>query len=285
MDPRIELTTQIGDSLRVDYMLGCVSRVTAPYTTGWRTIPSTVFNQWQHTRTLVEVENGPSVTAEDGQGILIGTGIRHRLTLTSRGHATCRWAHMNGTVLDSLDAFTLLNMPLLTDRMSADAMGDVCEELFALPSAGDDLALGVMARRKELAFKLFAAICAVSPHDLAAVKMIGKMRRVLPCLTLIQQQLAESVTRESLAAQMGLTPTRFHTVFRRATGMAPMRYVRQVRLQHAQRLLLDTTLSVAEVGARIGCRDPFHFSRMFKTATGKSPGAYRREIQKLISAV
>ena len=97
--------------------------------------------------------------------------------------------------------------------------------------------------------------------------------------------MAGSVTRESLAAQMGLTPTRVHTVFRRATGMAPMRYVRQLRIRHAQRLLMETTLSVAEVGARIGCRDPFHFSRMFKTATGKSPGAYRREIQKSIRAV
>ena len=278
----LKLATLIGDSLRFDFMQACVSRVTAPYTTGWRTIPGAVFNQWQHARMLVEVENGPRVTADDGQGILIGTGIRHRLTLTSRGHATCRWAHMNCTVLDTLDAFTLLNMPLLTDRASADAMGDVCEEIFALPSAGADLSLGVIARRKELAFKLFAAICSVSTHDLAGIKMIGEMQRVLPCLTMIQRQMAGSITREALAAQMGLSPTRFHTVFRRATGMAPMRYVRQLRIRHAQRLLLDTTLSVAEVGARIGFSDQFHFSRMFKTAIGKSPDAYRREIQQSI---
>jgi AraC-like DNA-binding protein len=285
MNPSIKLATLIEDSLRFDFMLGCVSRVTAPYTTGWRTLPCAIFNQWQHARVLVEVENGPSVTADDGQGILTGTGVRHRLTLASKGNATCRWAHMNGTVLEALDAFSLLDMPLLTDRASADTMGNVCEELFALQSPGDDLSLGVMARRKELAFKLFAAICSVSTHDLAGIKMIGKMRRVLPCLTLIQREMAGSVTREVLAAAMGLSPTRFHTVFRRATGMAPMRYVRQFRIRHAQRLLLDTTLSVAEVGARIGFSDPFHFSRMFKTAIGKSPGAYRQEIKKSIRAV
>jgi len=277
-DPNLERL--IEQSLRFDHVESSVSHVVSPYTTGWRTLPHGVFNQWIHDRVLVELENGPRVTARNRQGILIGPGIRHRLTVATPGHAICRWSHVQFNVLDSLDAFSLLDLPLLIDRTAADQMGDVSEELAALPlKRKGELSLGAIARRKELAFRLLTLVCSVSSPRPASAETIRNARRVLPCLRYIQDRMAGGFTRKALALQMGLSPTRFHVVFRNATGRAPMDYVRHLRVQRAQRLLLETALTVAEVGAHIGYHDPFHFSRMFKSAVGQSPASYRRQTQ------
>jgi len=280
----LNLESLIEQSLRFDHVESDVSQVDFPFTTGWRSLPCGVFNQWHHVKMLVEIENGPRVTAQDSQGILIGPAIRHRLTVSTPGHATCRWSHVQFNVLDSLDAFSLLDMPLLIDRAAADKMGDVSEELFSLQPMKGNLSLGVIAQRKELAFRLLTLICSVSSPRAASLETIRNARRVLPCLRYVQHHLAGPITRKALATQMGLSPTRFHVVFSNATGRAPMDYVRQLRVQNAQRLLLETTLSVKEIGERIGFHDPFHFSRMFKSAVGQSPAGYRRQTQSSIFA-
>lgn len=276
------LESLIEQSLRFDHVESSVSHVDYPYTTGWRTLPCGVFNQWCHVKILVEIEDGARVTAHDSQGILIGPGIRHRLTVSTRRHAVCRWSHVQFNVLGSLDAFSLLDMPLLIGRTAADKMGHVSEELASLQSLKGNLSLGTIARRKELAFRLLSLICSVASPRAASLEMIRNARRVFPCLRYIQDHLGGAITRQALAKQMSLSPTRFHVVFRNATGMAPMDYVRQLRVKQAQRLLLETTLGVAQIGERIGFQDPFHFSRMFKTAVGISPAAYRQATQRSV---
>lgn len=279
----LNLEALIEQSLRYEETDSRISHVKFPYTTGWRTLPCGIFNQWDK-KILVEIENGPSVTAQGRQGILIAPGIRHCLTVSEAGNAVCRWSHIQFNVLDSLDAFSLLDMPLLVNRSVADPMGDVCESLATLQTTKGNLSLGDIARRKEQAFRLFALICAASSPRATSLGSIQNIRRILPCLRYIQDHLAAPITRDDLAAQIGISPTRFHVIFHNATGKAPMDYVRQFRVQHAQRLLLQTTLHVAEIGERIGFHDQFHFSRMFKSVVGQSPATYRRQTRKSIFA-
>lgn len=49
-----------------------------------------------------------------------------------------------------------------------------------------------------------------------------------------------------------------------------------MKLQLAAEMLISTGLTLAQVAARFGYVDPFHFSRRFKALNGMSPDAYRR---------
>jgi AraC-like DNA-binding protein len=52
------------------------------------------------------------------------------------------------------------------------------------------------------------------------------------------------------------------------------------RMDSARRLLGDPRfdrLTVAEIGRRVGLLDPSHFVRAFRSATGQTPGALRRQ--------
>jgi LacI family transcriptional regulator len=57
--------------------------------------------------------------------------------------------------------------------------------------------------------------------------------------------------------------------------------IRQVQLERARRLLGETSLSVAEVGARSGFKYVNRFSAIFKASVGKSPGAYRAAVKQV----
>ncbi|KOG41801.1 AraC family transcriptional regulator [Streptomyces resistomycificus] len=82
-------------------------------------------------------------------------------------------------------------------------------------------------------------------------------------------------TVESLAAGVGLSPSRFAHLFTEQLGRSPMRALREARLHHAARLLESTDLPVERVAAASGFVSPFHFNRVFRERYGLPPGAYR----------
>lgn len=54
-------------------------------------------------------------------------------------------------------------------------------------------------------------------------------------------------------------------------------YYRTQRLDYAKTALAATTLSVTELSQRLNFTDIYSFSRFFKTHTGCSPRAYRKQ--------
>ena len=100
-------------------------------------------------------------------------------------------------------------------------------------------------------------------------------RRMSLVLAAIQGRLDEAWRVEDLAAVAQLSPSRFAHVFRRAVGMAPRQYLRQLRMERARELLQDTDCSVAAVMRSIGYRDPSRFSRDFRRRFGVGPREYR----------
>lgn len=66
-------------------------------------------------------------------------------------------------------------------------------------------------------------------------------------------------------------------MFRAHLGTSPERFLSQVRLEKAKKLLESTFLSVKEVMAEVGVSDAGHFSRSFKAAYGTTPAKWREE--------
>ena len=57
-------------------------------------------------------------------------------------------------------------------------------------------------------------------------------------------------------------------------------YLRGVRVRKAKEYLEYTQKSVAAVAEAVGYEDEKYFSRVFKKATGMSPGEYRKRVQR-----
>lgn len=81
----------------------------------------------------------------------------------------------------------------------------------------------------------------------------------------------------SAAAACHITPEHFSRLFRRFTGMTAERFLAVLRVNHATRLLEQSPLSVKEIAAHVGLKDPYHFSRLFRKLSGRSPIQVRKK--------
>ncbi len=79
-----------------------------------------------------------------------------------------------------------------------------------------------------------------------------------------------------VAERLGVNPRYLLAAFRARYGRTPMQYLREVRLQRAQHLLLTTTLPISDIAVRAGFRDATYFDRSFKRALGVTPIEFRR---------
>ncbi|MGI8916033.1 MAG: AraC family transcriptional regulator [Chloroflexota bacterium] len=105
---------------------------------------------------------------------------------------------------------------------------------------------------------------------------LAAVARLAPVLRLIETRYAERLTLAELAGAVHLDPAYFSTVFKGLAGLPPIRYLTRYRLDRVRELLLTTDLTIAEIAARTGFRDPFYLSHAFHHAEGVSPSAYRR---------
>lgn len=85
----------------------------------------------------------------------------------------------------------------------------------------------------------------------------------------------------SFSASLGFTSAYLTKLFNKYKGDTPLKYLTDIRIHEAKRLLTDTGLPIREVGERVGYPDQFHFSKTFRKLTGLNPTAYRKQEQNL----
>jgi AraC-like DNA-binding protein len=96
----------------------------------------------------------------------------------------------------------------------------------------------------------------------------------------MQSKLHHQLTVEDMALKQGLSPSHFSSLFRKATGMAPVDYFIHLKLQKACLLLYSSDIKIKEVAMEIGYKDPYYFSRLFKKYMKVSPDQYRAHQKK-----
>ncbi len=83
--------------------------------------------------------------------------------------------------------------------------------------------------------------------------------------------------RTALARTVGCTPTVLARGFKRRTGRSLPAYLNHVRLERARTLLAASAHGIAEIAAQTGFGTRRQFLNVFRSATGRSPRAWRRE--------
>jgi AraC-like DNA-binding protein len=87
----------------------------------------------------------------------------------------------------------------------------------------------------------------------------------------------DRVTLEKAASEACLSPFHFNRLFTHAFGETPHEFVTRIRLDEAKKLLLAENHSVTDICMDIGYESLGSFSMRFRSLTGLSPAAFRRE--------
>ncbi|HTL52252.1 MAG TPA: AraC family transcriptional regulator, partial [Planctomycetota bacterium] len=100
--------------------------------------------------------------------------------------------------------------------------------------------------------------------------------RVLPALERIEARLTDpALNVVELAGTLFVSEVQFRKIFRRATGLSPIRFIQRRRIEHACTLLRGTTESIEQIAAHSGFADAPFFYRVFRGWTGTTPALYR----------
>lgn len=100
-------------------------------------------------------------------------------------------------------------------------------------------------------------------------------------LDYIDQHYAEEITLQTLAGLMCVTPEYFCHLFKKTTGIRPISYVNQVRVNKSKELLLDNVRrGMEDIAHQVGFESASYYGAIFKKLERLTPGAFRRSYQK-----
>ncbi|GAA2749140.1 AraC family transcriptional regulator [Amnibacterium kyonggiense] len=211
---------------------------------------------------------GVAHRASAGDAIVLPSGTRHSYVADVLDPWSIWWMHVAGADSRELvEAIGVASAPVLRLREPASAAAAI---------------EGVVAvlERDETIPTLYAAAGSAWTMlaNLAAERRRGPGSdgdRIRAVQDHIRSNLTAPHTVGALARRVGLSASHFSAVFRRATGVPVMEYVKRLRSARARELLMTTDLTVAEIAERVGYADAFYFSRQFHAVNGTSPRAFR----------
>ncbi|HPC60449.1 MAG TPA: AraC family transcriptional regulator [Verrucomicrobiota bacterium] len=135
--------------------------------------------------------------------------------------------------------------------------------------------LGILAESRELTPIASAGFVPVLERD--------DQNRVERVIAYINQHLAEPIDRDVLAANAHLSPSAFSRFFKLRTGKSLPRYLNELRVGRACRLLADEHAKIVDIALQCGFNNLANFNRRFREITGLNPSDYRRRLQESAS--
>ena len=81
---------------------------------------------------------------------------------------------------------------------------------------------------------------------------------------------------EDMAEAVNLGRTVFYGKIKSIVGMRPVDFLRNVRIQRAEQLIINSSYPFSQIAYEVGFSDSKYFSTIFKKEVGMTPSDYRK---------
>jgi len=99
--------------------------------------------------------------------------------------------------------------------------------------------------------------------------------RILNVIRYIENNLGEKNENKTLAEVIHMAPNSFSRLFRENMGITPHQFLQKRRVAYACELFEHSDKTIEEMATLLGFSDRYHFTRVFTSVTGVSPGLYK----------
>ena len=121
---------------------------------------------------------------------------------------------------------------------------------------------------------------AIRSADSSVYTVAKNQDRILSMLAFIQENYAEKLTLEQIAAAAAVSTRECLRCFRTCIRQSPMEYLMDYRIQAAKKFLESTDLAITEIALRCGFNSSSYFTKQFHRLCGKTPATYRKEYHR-----
>lgn len=126
---------------------------------------------------------------------------------------------------------------------------------------------------KALFVELVVELCRGQKMELFSESSL-KLSRFGKAVAKIEKDFTKPIIINELASIASVSERQFLRIFNRCFGYSPKKYITNLRLTKAKKLLNQNT-NIAEVAYQCGFNDPNYFTRKFKEVYGYSPSLYK----------
>lgn len=145
------------------------------------------------------------------------------------------------------------------------AFGDALYRLLTLGTNRTDAAILGDARLREVHYALLKGEAGIF-----ARQAFGPGNAIARSIAQVSARLDAPISIDEMAARAGMSRAVFHRKFKQATSMAPIQFVKSMRLNNAA-MKISGGMTVNEAALDVGYVSPSQFSREFKRMFGQSP--------------
>ncbi|MGO4109116.1 AraC family transcriptional regulator [Paenibacillus sp. YAF4_2] len=221
---------------------------------------------------------GETITLTKGSMFCLFPDVKHSYWVTQYDPDSplqMHWLAFNGEQAELLVKRLGIteHRPYLRNRLTTELTNQLkaCMERMKTPQKDGDLQLQMKL------YQLFELLSRPLPEVLEDKDWLKA------CLQYMETHYAEGITVTDIAQLTGMHRSHLSSRFKHSFGMSPREYLIKLRMERAEEMLHNRTLSITEISLSLGYSDLYTFSRAFSTYYGMSPSHYRSTPNKMLN--
>ncbi len=206
-----------------------------------------------------------------GQLIVYYPNTEYRYGMYDNKELIYYWVHFTGTGADELIRNSnIANRQILDIGIDDELIGlydDIFKEFiirddnFENAVAADILKILVLLNRK-------------IQSNVLNTESLNK--NIYQSLDYIHKNFSSKIKISTLAEIEHFSISHYMNMFHKCTGITPIQYITELRLNRACELLSQSDLSIGKISESVGYADQLYFSRIFRRNIGVTPSRYRK---------
>jgi len=165
--------------------------------------------------------------------------------------------------------------PLTVKDLDAGVL-DALERLVALLNEPELISTIAPLIKEEIIIRLLHG--AHGPQMLHVISAGSPSQHIAKSVAWLKLNFCQALRMDDLAATAHMSPSTFRQHFRAVTGMSPLQYQKQLRLQTARHLMLSENVDASSAGGLVGYESSSQFSREYSRLFGEPP---QRDIKRM----
>lgn len=215
----------------------------------------------------VEIDSGNRQAVTPGQVAIIPAYTPHQYGADETIPWSIYWIHITGS-----------HVPLfLGDKawITGLSSNDLTRWIQLFEDTWEPLVLGVTIPKMLLCSQILRQMLAILHLNRTHLLHSDKQKYMQQAIQYMSERLHQQLSLSVLAKHVNVSKPYFSSLFKQQTGYSPIDFFLRMKIQKACNELDMSELSIKEIAASVGFRDPYYFSRQFSRIMSISPTAYR----------
>lgn len=211
------------------------------------------------------LENGTRLTAEKGDVVCIAKNTRYEVSFFSKNDALHSTVLFNFLISDDSGDEVSFDCPLKI--VFSGACDEICHKFYKL----GDIYENSVYSGFNFKITIYELIFELSEKHINTADNYG----ILTGIKYIDSHLGKNIRIADIAAMCAMSESSFRRKFKKQTGVSPVKYITEAKIEKAKQLLASSELSINEISDTLSFYDTSYFYKIFKNTAGALPSAFR----------